>query len=63
MQLIRFGYDKNPEVHARGWAKPDWSFPMAYEDPRGFGWQIVCRYGSRSLHMTEEEAKAILLAS
>ncbi len=63
MQLIRFGYDKEAGVHARGWAKADWSFPIAYEDHRGFGWQIVCRYGGRSDHMTEEEAKAILLAS
>lgn len=60
MQLIRFGYDKNPEYHARGWARPDWSL-SAYEDSRGYGWQIVCLYGSRSRHMTETEAKAILL--
>jgi hypothetical protein len=61
MQLVRFGYDKNPEYHARGWAKADGGFPVAYEDSRGFGWQIVCRYGSRSRHMTEAKAKAILL--
>jgi len=25
MNLIRFGYDKNPELHQRGYARSDWT--------------------------------------
>jgi hypothetical protein len=60
MKLIRFGYDKEPGVHQRGYARPDWSL-KALEDHRGCGWQIVCRYGGRSAHMAQEEALARLL--
>lgn len=61
MKLIRFGYDKEAGVHARGYARPDWSL-VALEDSRGFGWKIKDRYGNRSpIHMSRAEAMDILL--
>jgi len=61
MNLIRFGYDKNPEIHARGYARSDWSL-MAYEDSRGFGWQVKDLRGNRSRHMSLAQAIDVLLA-
>jgi hypothetical protein len=60
--LIPFGYAQDPEIYARGLARPDWSL-AAYEDSRGFGWQIVDSvHLGRSAHMSRAEAEAILLA-
>lgn len=59
-QLIKFGYDKDPLVHQRGYARQDWSL-KALEDPRGFGWQIVDKYGNRSRHMPLPDAVNRLL--
>ena len=59
MRLIRFGYDKQAGIHARGYAREDWSL-SAWEDDRGFGWQIVTLRGDRSRHMTLAEAIDIL---
>ena len=61
MNLIRFGYDKNPKIHARGYARPDWSL-KAYEDSRGFGWQIVTPRGDHSSHMSMAQAIDVLMA-
>ena len=61
MNLIRFGYDKNPEIHARGYARSDWSL-SAWEDSRGFGWQVVTLRGDRSRHMSLAQAIDALLA-
>jgi hypothetical protein len=61
MTLISFGYDQNPEFHARGLARNDWSL-AAYEDSRGLGWQIVDpKYLGRSNHMSRQAAVDILL--
>jgi|TARA_S200002703_G_scaffold126943_1_gene113534 hypothetical protein len=61
MKLIQFGYDKEAGVHARGYARSDWSL-VALEDSRGFGWKIKDRYGNRSSnHMSQAEAISILL--
>lgn len=61
MTLLSFGYDQNPEIYARGLARPDWSL-VAYEDSRGFGWQIVDPiHLGRSQHMSRQTAEAILL--
>jgi hypothetical protein len=54
-RIIRFGYDKDPEVWQRGYAREDWSL-TALEDSRGFGWQVNDRYGNRSRHMGLAEA-------
>jgi hypothetical protein len=59
--LIRFGYDKNPKIHARGYARSDWSL-SAWEDSRGFGWQVVTLRGDRSRHMSLARAIDVLLA-
>ena len=61
MNLIRFGYDKNPEIHARGYARPDWSL-SAWEDSRGFGWQVKDLRGNRTSHMSLAQAIDVLLA-
>jgi hypothetical protein len=61
VRLVRFGYDLNPEHHQRGYARDDWSL-KALEDSRGFGWQIVTRYGSRSQHMSLAAAIDLLTA-
>ena len=61
MNLIRFGYDKNPEIHARGYARSDWSL-SAWEDSRGFGWQVRDLRGNRTSHMSLAQAIDILLA-
>ena len=61
MNLIRFGYDKNPEIHARGYARPDWSL-SAWEDSRGFGWQVKDLRGNRTSHMSLARAIDVLLA-
>ena len=59
--IIRFGYDKKAGVHARGYARSDWSL-CALEDSRGFGWKIKDRYGNLSpIHMSQAEAIDILL--
>ena len=61
MTLISFGYDQNPEFYARGLARSDWSL-AAYEDSRGFGWQVIFDHlGHRSRHMSREAAVDILL--
>lgn len=61
MTLIPFGYDQNPEFYARGLARDDSSL-AAYEDSRGFGWQIVdLKYLGRSEHMSRQAAIDILL--
>jgi len=61
MRLIRFGYDKDPAIQARGYAREDWSL-SAWEDSRGFGWQVRDLRGNRSSHMTLAQAIDILLA-
>ena len=61
MNLIRFGYDKNPEIHARGYARSDWSL-SAWEDSRGFGWQVRDLRGNRTSHMSLAQAIDVLLA-
>ena len=61
MNLIRFGYDKNPKLHARGYARPDWSL-SAWEDSRGFGWQVRDLRGNRTPHMSLARAIDALLA-
>ena len=61
MNLIRFGYDKQAGVHARGYARSDWSL-MAYEDSRGFGWQVKDLRGNRTSHMSLAQAIDVLLA-
>jgi hypothetical protein len=61
MNLIRFGYDKNPELHQRGYARSDWSL-KALEDSRGFGWQVVTPRGDRSSHVSLAQAIDVLLA-
>ena len=61
MNLIRFGYDKNPKIHARGYARSDWSL-SAWEDSRGFGWQVRDLRGNRTSHMSLAQAIDILLA-
>ena len=61
MNLIRFGYDKQAGIHARGYARSDWSL-MAYEDSRGFGWQVVTPRGVRSSHMSLAQAIDVLMA-
>ena len=58
--LIRFGYDKDPGVHQRGYARADWSL-KALEDSRGCGWQVVDLYGNRSPHMPQAVAMSALL--
>ena len=60
--LIRFGFDQDPAVYQRGYARTDWSL-KALLDSRGHGWQVVDRYGNRSRHMSEAAAIAALLAS
>lgn len=61
MNLIRFGYEKDPAIHARGYARPDWSL-SAWEDDRGFGWQVRDLRGNRTSHMTLAQAIDVLLA-
>ena len=61
MNLIRFGYDKNPKIHARGYARSDWSL-MAYEDSRGLGWQVRDLRGNRTSHMSLAQAIDVLVA-
>jgi hypothetical protein len=61
MNLIRFGYDKNPKLHARGYARPDWSL-SAWEDSRGLGWQVRDLRGNRTSHMSLAQAIDVLLA-
>ena len=59
--LIPFGYAQDPEIYARGLRRADDSL-MAYEDSRGFGWQIVDPlHLGRTLHMSQAEAETILL--
>jgi hypothetical protein len=60
--LIPFGYQKDPAIYARGLYR-DGSSKVAYEDSRGFGWQIVdIVHLNRSAHMSQAEAEALLLA-
>jgi len=62
MTLIQFGYDKDPEIWQRGYARPDWSL-TALEDSRGNGWKICDRFGNRSPYMSKEDALAVLRAA
>ena len=59
MNLIQFGYDKDPEIWQRGYARSDWSL-TALEDPRGYGWEICDIYGNCSGYMTKDDALAAL---
>ena len=60
--IITFGYTQDPAIYARGLYRKG-STLMAYEDSRGFGWQIVDSvHLGRSAHMSQAEAEAILLA-
>jgi len=60
--LVEFGYTQDPKIYARGIYRAGSSL-MAYEDSRGFGWQIVDSvHLGRSAHMSRAEAEAILLA-
>jgi hypothetical protein len=59
MNLIQFGYDKDPEIWQRGYARSDWSL-KALKDSRGNGWQICDCYGNRSGYMTKDDALAAL---
>lgn len=61
MQLITFGYDKDPQHHQRGIAREGWSL-MALDYTRdGRGWQMRDLTGNRwgignRHYITREEA-------
>lgn len=59
MTLIVFGFDKDPDIYARGIARSDWKLE-ARLDSRGYGWQINDLHGGRSRHMSLDAAVEIL---
>ena len=67
-ELITFGYDKDPFVHQRGIARPDWSLSALDYTAHGGGWRMCDLRGNRwgsgnRFTISKEEAIAQLMGS